>query len=327
MHPSKKWCYDSDASDAHMVPIVIIHRGDSYYLADTIAQARKVRGGKKPILIGDQENRHYQGAHWVPYGDYFKEADSFARIYQHYNPSPHHYQWLLFCFQKWIFLKDFMEREGVSRAFVIDSDVLVYLRPDRVAKLYAEADFTVSDVDPAILSASGNATFINRLSALEELTALMFEMFGDTALHTRIRDFAEAGMRKSPPQAITEMTALALLRERFPNRVANTYAPKDGIAICHSVLCEQGFEMENGRKRLEWIEGVPHGRFLHGLDGPEWIPLAALHFQGSSRRYMAGAVAPLPFDLAWERLTGKATYRVFKEKRRFERILGRQRQA
>ena len=270
-----------------MIPIIFIHQGDSHYLANTIAQARRSQDGVAPILIGDSCNRHYRGIQWFSYADYFQEASQFASVFQHYNPSPHHYQWILFCFQKWIFLRAFMEREGISKALLIDSDVLVYLPVARLFDVFSGNALTLSEIPGNNLAANGHAALIGNTEILHALSDLIFEMYGPTPLHERIKDFAVTGMKKTPPESITEMSALALLRERYPAQISDTYLPKGGIAIDHSMLCDQGFEMRNGVKHLRWIEGIPHA---HYLESGQWISLNPFSHPGLSPKTL-----PNPF--------------------------------
>lgn len=305
--------------------IVIIHEGDSDYLADTIAQARVACEGEFPILLGDSINRHYKGVQFFSYADYFEEARAFADVYQHYYPNPAQYQWLLFCYQKWIFLHEFMVRESVQQCMVIDSDVLVYRAPAEISQFVTRAEMTVSEGRVSSMGASGHATIIKTPSILGELSQLMWQMFLPGEFHERVRTFAEAGLKQVPPDGITEMTALSLLRERFPERVATNYFPENGFAVCHSLLASQGFEMDGEMKLLKWIDGVPHGRWLggHGVEAGVWVPFAALHFQGHAKKTISKSVSSTRADIGWQRVSNKLYYQLGKTARRFGRLLGR----
>jgi len=304
--------------------IVIIHEGDSYYLADTIAQARVAQGGEPPILLGDPLNRHYKGADFYPYSDYFKEARAFAGIYKHYYPNPAQYQWLLFCYQKWIFLREFMERESIHEVMVIDSDVLIYRNPSELSRFNVNAEMTISEWRISSMGASGHASLITSREILADLSELMWQMFLPGEFHERVRTFGEAGLMQTPPDGITEMTALSLLRERFPERVATNYFPYNGSAVCHSLLASQGFEMDGQMKLLRWIDGVPHGKWMggHGIDAGVWIPFDALHFQGHAKRGIARAVSMSRFDVSTQRFSNKLRYQLRKTERRLLKLVG-----
>ncbi len=306
-----------------MTPIIIIHQGDSHYLAYTIAQARHVQSGIKPILLGDEGNRHYRGADFFPYREYFREAANFSTIYRHYNPSPHHHAWLLFCFQKWIFLHSFLQREGIEKCLLIDSDVLVYVDPSRLSEIYKDAALTVSEGDPAELAASGHTSLIHSVEMLGELGSMMHEMFLDTPLHDRIKSFAEVGRISEPQRGITEMSALSLLRERFPSRVINTYGAKVGPVIDHSLLSPQGYRMDQDHKRLQWTDSIPYGLRSNEGGDDTWQPFASLHFQGHARRKMMRVPSNIDSSLKLERGLNRIRYRIQKETLRFTRLASR----
>jgi hypothetical protein len=62
-------------------PIILIHRGDSFYLAHTIAQARSSNPDGRLILLGDRSNSFYLGVEHHRYEDYFEEAREFAKLF------------------------------------------------------------------------------------------------------------------------------------------------------------------------------------------------------------------------------------------------------
>lgn len=62
-------------------PIILIHRGDSFYLAHTIAQARSSNPDSRLILLGDRSNSFYLGVEHHRYVDYFDEAREFAKLF------------------------------------------------------------------------------------------------------------------------------------------------------------------------------------------------------------------------------------------------------
>jgi hypothetical protein len=102
----------------------------------------------------------------------------------------------------------------------------------------------------------------------------MFEMFGKTSLHERIKTFRDG---------VTDMTALGLLKERFPLRIGNTYSPKNQVAIDQSILLSDGFEMSGDQKRLVWMDGKPYG-FFSADDSSSQIQFGTIHFHGHAKK-------------------------------------------
>jgi hypothetical protein len=107
-------------------PIILIHRGDSFYLAHTIAQARSSNPESRPILLGDRSNSFYLGVERHRYEDYFEQAQKIAKLFTYEYFPTYQYPWILFCHQKYLALRDFVLAQGIEKFLLIDSDVLLY---------------------------------------------------------------------------------------------------------------------------------------------------------------------------------------------------------
>src|SRR5271154_5485843 len=75
-----------------VIPVVIIHKGDSYYLEHALWQAKQYNN--RVILIGDETNNHYQqlGIEHYNMQNYYKGAQYFSTIYEHIHETPYEKQ-------------------------------------------------------------------------------------------------------------------------------------------------------------------------------------------------------------------------------------------
>ncbi len=64
-------------------PIVILHRGDPYYLKYCLYQAHYTNPDSTVFLLGDESNQRYKGIKHYLISDYWEKAAQFTPVYQH----------------------------------------------------------------------------------------------------------------------------------------------------------------------------------------------------------------------------------------------------
>lgn len=254
-------------------PIILIHRGDSPYLAHAIAQARSSNPESRVILLGDRSNAFYRGVEHRRYGDYFGDAAAFAGLYTADHFPNYQYPWILFCHQKYFALRDFCRTEGVGKFLLIDSDVMVYDRIDEYFAFYKDHAMTLSSASP-LPSAQAAFSMVNDAAVIGDLCGIYEELF-----RRRPEDLeAEFGTR-----FFTEMLGLWVLAAREPGRIRNTYGDGDGFVIHHSLLEDARFEKDGELSRIHWDGDVPHFR---SLATGRLLKSPAIHFHGHAKKLM-----------------------------------------
>ena len=194
---------------------------------------------------------------------YESQMRRLEEVYVHYSPNPIDFE--LFCIQRWFAVLGLMERLNVEQAWVLDSDVLVY---SELCQLDAfknlGSGFTINGASP-------HAMFIRSRSAMQTYCE-------ETIAAYRERRLDEVTMPLGiGVRGISDMALFQYVSRRHPGLMGNNAQVVDGAMFDNNYGSDQGCEMEQGRKRLTWIEGVPHATLKASGD---LVKLHALHFQG-----------------------------------------------
>lgn len=257
------------------IPIVVIHKHDSYYLPYCLAQAKTSNPKSDIVLIGDQNNNHYKFIKHENISVYFKEAQEFSKIYKHLNTNIAVFE--MFCFQRWFILKSFLKANRIERCVHIDSDVMVYADLTEEGKKFEQFDFTLS------AGACGHCSFINSIKALEKFCDFVMSLYTDPSLFSLLESRYQERISKNMAGGANDMTALNAYRERAYSKIGETSVIIDGSTFDDNVNFSDGFEMLHGKKRIYWVDGKP---FCKHLESNEKIRFNCIHFQGSAKKYM-----------------------------------------
>ncbi len=254
-------------------PIILIHRGDSFYLAHAIAQARSSNPDSRLILLGDSSNSFYLGVEHYRYEDYFDRAQEFAKLFTFEFFPSYQYPWILFCHQKYFALLDFIRTFGIERFLLIDSDVMIYERITPYFEHYAAYQMTLSQASAAY-SAQAAFAVVNDASVISDLCRIYDELFraSPETLETRF------GTRY-----FTEMLGLALLMKEPLARVKNTYGEDDKFVVCHNLIEDDRFVKNGEYSRIFWQGTIP---MFCRLNTESFVKSPIIHFHGHAKRQM-----------------------------------------
>ena len=307
------------------LPILIIHSGDSFYLSEAIAQAQQSNPASPIYLLGDKANAYYRGVKYVPYADYFAEAERFGPIYKAWNSNPDAAEWIRFCFQRWLVAEAFVLQNGIKSCIIIDTDALVYADLGQLQKLYTGCDITISQPDEKPGCVAGHASIVYNVGVLAKLREIMFEMYEDTSLAKAIEDRFNNSKLSMDERGTTEMHALGILYERYPDLVYNTspnfqeLAP-DKLCIDHTMMAAIGWEMEARMIKIYWRDNMPYGKWL---ETGQLIPFAVIHFQGKAKWKMRASLRLSNKKVIKTWRHNRRQYRKRKLKRKFKALLHR----
>lgn len=260
------------------IPIIIMHKGDSFYLSHTIAQARASNPNSIIYLIGDAGSAYYSGITHINYKNYFDEAAQFESVFENINNESRMYSIQLFLFQKHIVLRSFLRKNNIQQCFLIDTDVLIYESLHKYSPYFKNFEMTVSYGTVANYGlAHPGSMFINNVNILDSLIAIIYEIFKpNSELNQKIRAWADG---------VSEMNALGILHERFPELVGNTNRIIDNWAIQHTMLTDTYVEREKDHVKIYWDGNRPYGIGVGELAGKQ-IYFPVLHFHGHLKKIM-----------------------------------------
>ena len=273
-------------------PIILIHRGDSFYLAHTIAQARSSNPESRLILLGDRSNSFYLGVEHHRYEDYFDEAREFAKLFTYEYFPNYQYPWILFCHQKYFALRDFVLAQGIDSFLLIDSDVMLYEPIEPFFRHYAGTRLTVSCPETGPVAHAAFAV-VNDSAVISELCTLYTEMFSQSFDQLR---------ETTGTDIFYEMVGLFLLLKKGRSGVLNTYFEGESFAINHSMLEDPRFEYADRLVRIDWDAGRP---FAKERKAARKRHLPALHFHGRAKYVMKNYCRPAGFRWRAEHLLNR----------------------
>lgn len=253
----------SGSSPSSSEPIIFVHRGCQPFFHAVARQAIRMNPRADVWNIGDVRAREVPGLRFEKLSRYESEMRQLEEVYVHYSPNPVDFE--LFCIQRWFAVWGLMERLDVRQAWVLDSDVLVY------SELMGLDAFKTLGTGFTINGASPHAMFIRSRDALRTFC-------DDTIAAYRDGHMSDVAMRLGGEvKGISDMAFFQYVSRLHPGLMGNNAEIVDGAMFDNNFGSDQGCEMENGRKRLTWIDGAPHAT-LRGSG--ELVRLHGLHFQG-----------------------------------------------
>lgn len=284
-----------------MEPIILIHRGDSPYLAHTIAQAQSSNPGRRIILLGDRSNRHYMGAEHHDYARYFSRAEKFSGLFTSGYFPGYQYPWILFCHQKYFVLLDFCKQHAINSLLLIDSDVMIYEDVGFFFERYRHCKMTVSCPDERLKWAAAFFSIVNDLSIIEKLCGIFEHLFSPEGKALR----ESLGV-----DCFYEMVGIFLLMKEHSDSVINTYAEDSGeFAVIHSVVEEKKFSYRGGFLKLNWIERTP---YVERADTGRMVKAPVIHFHGKGKYVMGRHLSPVGIKIRVQNIANRVMGSIFK---------------
>ena len=106
--------------------IIIFHLGNQAYVKYCLQQALQYHN--EIVLLNDNPDNFKElssdNCKIVNYSNYTERVNKFNKIYKHF--STNYYQLELICIIRWMCIYEYMEKHNIQRAFICDSDVLIY---------------------------------------------------------------------------------------------------------------------------------------------------------------------------------------------------------
>ncbi len=256
------------------LPIIFIHRGACRYLPSSIAQARQSSPGSEIYVLGDRFNAGFRGAQHFESAAYWDGAEKFAAVYQH--RSSHEVDYELFCFQRWFVLLSFMKARQLEGCLYLDSDVLLFADATQEARGFEGCDVTLSLTSP-------HCAFFNRRESLERFCEFVMECYTTPALFSVLEEEFTSRQARNAPGGVCDMRVFGLFEKMGRGKAGDLREIRDGATYDHAMGQSNGYAMRDGIKQVEWRDGLP---WCRQESTGELVRFNALHFQGSTKRFM-----------------------------------------
>jgi hypothetical protein len=254
------------------VPIIFIHNGNHSYLKYSLRQARSFNPGSPIYLLGDKKNNKFNFLEHHYIKDYFKEAAAFENIYRHMSTNAHDIE--LFCFQRWFIIKDFVKRNRIDKFLYLDSDVLLFCNASQHFKNFDSYEITICN------ERGPQYAYFSNTNSLSKFCEFINTLFIEGELNARLANEYKERLKANLHGGVCDMTAFFEYRNLFPGKVGDLAHIVQNSVFDDNFSFSQGYEIENGRKKIYWKENMPYG--FH-LETKALVKFNGLHFQGAAK--------------------------------------------
>lgn len=256
------------------IPIIIVHRGDTFYLKLVLEQIRLFNPHTRICLISDASTDKYCFVEHYNIDDYSKGADAFKMAYIHMSSNPYDYE--LICFQRWFCIRDFVKTQKIENFLCMDSDVLLYCNIDEVMQQYISYDFTTCNKQ-------GPGCALFNISSISDFCEYMMSMYTEDILLNKMESMYQEIIDNKQLGGVCDMVAFVWFQDNTKCNVIDIAIPTNGTCFDGCITWGQGFEMEDGKKKVYWIDNLPYGKLMNDQS---LVRFYCLHFQGRSKYSM-----------------------------------------
>jgi hypothetical protein len=245
------------------LPIILIHKGDSFYLKYALESAKKFNPNSRIILLGDNVTIYPDFIEYCEMDKFDKYSKFLEKNYVHLNNSNPEIE--MFCIKRWLVLLDFVEKQKMKKIFTCDSDVLLFQNVTEDAKNYEKFDFVISK------GSCAHVCFVNNIKSLVEYKNIVFNFY-EKSINSKNKELR-----------ITDMSFWKQLNDSKKFKVG------EATKVINNAFYDFGFlsqnyykgKNEHGIKKLLFKDGLPFGEINNKL-----VRLKCIHFQGPTKFYM-----------------------------------------
>lgn len=274
------------------IPIVFVHKGDSWYLPYVLRQALAVNHNSDVTLLSNGTHKSdIDGVKVCLIDDLQTElVQAFYQHYQHISTNSQDYE--IFCWLRWFYLLAYMESKGISQAFYLDSDVLIFTSPDRILSLYPEIENSCAFLIPQqshdsyYWCAGGHISYWTK-ETLRQFCQFTIDTFRKQDLLNMYHQKWNWHMQHQVAGGICDMTTLYLFSREYSHCVINLLVSnRDGNFDMNfnsrSNFLENEYAMQDHHKKII----LQNNQLLGMAKDQSLIPFHNLHFQGWTKKFI-----------------------------------------
>jgi len=155
---------------------------------------------------------------------------------------------------------------------------LLFVDVTKDSKKFEKCVFTLAD------KRSGGLMYINDLGELNKAVDFLYGLYTEKKLFKVLLDISEGYKKRGQNGGISDMTALGEYYKRASKKIGEISDIINGETYDMAInMVEQGMVMENGIKRIEYINGLPFGTVQKS---GKKVKMCCLHFTGPTKFYM-----------------------------------------
>lgn len=259
------------------LPIVFIHKGNSWYLPYTLWQVHQTNPQQPIYFIGDASTKHFP--RWVRHVEISKYNCSTSHldsVYRHNSRLGPEFEQT--CIQRWFILDAFMDDYGFDRCVYLDSDILVY---EDLAKVYQK----LPGHQMTWCGFSAHSNFISNHSALKLYCQNVIDLYtGCFPAEYIEQSLFHRVMANKVSGNISDMTFFYDFNLRYPGSLLLVSDPNPEGTFDVSMEETRVFENNgSGFKKIYWKGKQPWGKVTKtGV----MVPFVTLHFQGKGKQIL-----------------------------------------
>jgi hypothetical protein len=261
------------------IPIIFFHSGNSKYLKYSLKQARAFNPDSPVYLLGDKRNNRYPFVTHVLADKYETAVKAFSKIYKHRSSNGEGYE--LNCFLRWFYIEAFCRENNIEAFVYLDSDVLLFQNVTEMAPLFKNAAIANTCADMGMPA----FTYFKNRNALSDFCNYLIKAYTEQSATQELEDFYEP-FASTPGLmgGVCDMTLFHFYFRDHPRDTLKIDLINNELAVDVSINNSDGYEMENGIKKIYWQNNLPYCKRIG--DG-KLIRFATLHYQGEAKTLMA----------------------------------------
>lgn len=272
--------YLSKEEENREIPIVFFQDGDAKHLPYTLWQACHWAQGNPVIVLGDNSNRYYPGVIHVPWQEYSRRVSSFRKVYKHMSSNPERFEFLCFC--RWLVIQNFSERTGIKEFLYLDSDVLIFDQPKRIApkkNQYRLGLTWLGELNTPTAEVSPATVWFKNPEALSRYNEMVFLFYKDKQKFVAMKEKASP-LVKNKMGGVCDMWFWRQFVTENAEEVYNLWNPEKSGVVDINIADPTAFLMEHGIKKICYKNGQPYG---YHIKRKKWIRFGTLHFVGLTK--------------------------------------------
>ncbi|WP_310414124.1 hypothetical protein [Chamaesiphon sp. OTE_8_metabat_110] len=271
--------------------VVFVHRGYSWYLPFILNQAKSVDPDANIVLLGDCAKsesiepkffRELRDSHYI---------SRFVDKYIHMSTNSSEFE--LFCWLRWFYLLDYMQRNSIASAFHLDSDVLLFSSLGDIKSYYGDVindcGYMIPDqsFDALEWSASAHISYWTA-ERLAEFCEFAIESFSDRRYLSLYAEKWHWHQQHQLAGGICDMTTFYLFWLERGSSIGNLSRQHDrhifdnNMNSANNYLPDE-FELDRGLKKIDFVNGKP--MFTASKDS-QLVRVHGCHFQGAAKQYI-----------------------------------------